>query len=63
MSIVKEVKKIIVEDKNEFLKDSNIQKLQAYYEEMRRLGIAKKQEYTLPQLDTTGVTCLHREAE
>lgn len=28
--------------------------LQKFYEDMRRLGIAIKQDYTLPQLDTIG---------
>jgi len=37
-----------------FSKDKKFQELQEFYEDMKKKGIAKKQEYSLPQLDTIG---------
>lgn len=37
-----------------FSKDPKFQELQKFYLEMQAKGIAKKQEYSLPQLDTIG---------
>ncbi len=37
-----------------FGKDKGFQELQKFYEEMRKNGIAKKQEYNIPPLDTIG---------
>ena len=62
MTVAKEVEKIVKEDKMGFLKDEYLKKLQAYYEEMRNLGLVKKQEYTLPQLDTVGISCQNKPA-
>jgi len=60
MTIAKEVGKTVKEDRRGFLKDAKTQRMQDYYLEMKKLGFAKKQEYTLPQLDTVGICCYNR---
>lgn len=54
MQITKRMQKAIEETKREFAKSPEFTKLSEFYQEMQSAGIAKKQEYTLPPLDTIG---------
>ena len=54
MEISKKVEKVINEDKCGFLKDPAFIELRNFYAEMQKLGIATKQEYSLPNLDLVG---------
>jgi hypothetical protein len=46
----------------QFEKNSEFNKLEKFYSEMRASGIAKKPEYSLPQLDTVGHTICRENA-
>lgn len=48
------VKKVLDKYQGEFSKDPKFRELQKFYLEMQAEGIAEKQEYSLPQLDTVG---------
>ncbi len=52
--IVKRMQKEINKYQSNFSKDPKFQELQKFYLEMQAKGIAKRQEYSLPQLDTVG---------
>lgn len=54
--IVERVQKELEKWQSNFSQDQKFQELQRFYLEMKAKGIAKKQEYTLPQLDTIGHT-------
>jgi hypothetical protein len=54
METVLELQKIIVEKEPGFSANPDFVKLREFYEEMKRRGLATKQEYSLPPLDTTG---------
>ena len=54
MEITAELERIIQEKGRDFGKDPNFVKLSDFYEEMKRLGLATKQPYSLPPLDTVG---------
>ncbi len=54
MSITEEVNRIIGEQEKKMAEGTGSIELAEFYAEMRRLGIAKKQEYSLPPLDTIG---------
>jgi hypothetical protein len=53
MEIEKEIKRVLGEDANRQA-DPAFQNLREFYEKMKKDGIAIKQEYTLPPLDTVG---------
>lgn len=54
MSLVENVKKV-VEEKEETMKGcGEYSELSAFYTRMKELGFVRKQEYTIPPLDTTG---------
>lgn len=52
--IVKRVQKELNKYRKDFSKDPKFLELQKFYSDMQAKGIAKKQEYNLPQLDTVG---------
>ncbi len=54
MTIVEEVKKEIEEKKETLKNNKEYVRLRDFYIEMQELGVAKKNEYTLPPLDTIG---------
>lgn len=54
METVLELQKTIAEKEQGFSSDPEFQRLRDFYEEMKRQGLVKKQEYSLPPLDTTG---------
>ncbi len=54
MDIVKEVERVINNPPSELLNSSDLRSLKEFYDRMKEAGIAKKPEYTLPQLDTIG---------
>ena len=54
MQISKRVQKAMKETKRDFAKDPGFVKLSEFYQKMQNAGIAKKQEYSLPPLDTIG---------
>lgn len=58
----KKIQEAVWQDKKGFLKNPEVRKLQEYYEKMKKLGLAKKQEYTLPRLDTVGVSCYSKQS-
>lgn len=44
--------------------DASFERLQQYYEEKKAEGLIRKQEYTLPPMDTVGRTsCMNRRRE
>jgi len=53
-SIIQKIKKEIDKYNKNFLSDPKFKELREFYLDMQSKGIAKKQEYTLPQLDTIG---------
>lgn len=54
METVLEIKKLLAEKGHVFGSDPDFVRLREFYEEMKRLGLAKRQEYSLPPLDTAG---------
>lgn len=54
METTKDLKKILAEKELEFASDPEFVRLREFYEEMKRQGLALKQEYSLPPLDTAG---------
>lgn len=54
METVIELQKTLAEKEKDFSSDPDYQRLRDFYEEMKRQGLVKKQEYSLPPLDTTG---------
>ncbi len=54
MHITKRVQKAMKETKRDFDKEPGFAKLSEFYKRMKNAGVAKKQEYSLPQLDTIG---------
>jgi len=53
-NITQQIKKEIDRHSGTFLNDPKFKELQQFYLDMQAKGIAKKQEYSLPQLDTIG---------
>ncbi len=53
MSITKKVKAVLEAEKEKMQK-SKTSKLTEYYEQVKKLGIVKKQEYNIPPIDTVG---------
>lgn len=54
MQIAKRVQKAMKETKRDFAKDPGFVKLSEFYQKMQNAGAVRKQEYTLPPLDTIG---------
>ena len=54
METTHELEKVLLEKEREFASDPDFVRLREFYEEMKRQGVAKKQEYSLPPLDTAG---------
>lgn len=55
MSIVDKVQKLSEQQTANFRKDANFLRLEEFYKMAVDSGIAKKPEYTLPQMDTIGM--------
>ena len=53
MSITKKVKTVLEAEKVK-MQESKTSKLTEYYEQVKKLGIVKKQEYNIPPIDTVG---------
>lgn len=53
MALEDRVRDILAEEA-EREKNSNFKKLRDFYDEMKREGVATKQEYNLPPIDTVG---------
>jgi hypothetical protein len=54
VKICDEVQKTIKDLSSSFESDENYKKFLEYYEDLKRLGIAKKQHWDLPQRNTLG---------
>ena len=54
MEFATELQSLLAAKDREFSSDPGFVKLRDFYAEMKRLGIAQKQEYSLPPLDTVG---------
>ena len=54
MTLVDEVQKEIEEKKESLRDNKEYVRLRDFYTEMQELGVAKKNEYNLPPLDTIG---------
>lgn len=54
MSIVERVRDVLAEKIADLNKDEGFRKLRDFNEEMWRKGVAQKQPYSLPPLDTVG---------
>lgn len=54
MSIVENVEKVLKENGDRLAQNDEFRELRRFYEEMQREGLATRQEYTLPPLDTGG---------
>lgn len=52
MSIVKKIQKTVNSEKGKQTPEVN--HLNEYYEQIKKLGLVKKQQYNLPPLDTVG---------
>lgn len=53
MSISNQIKKVVKSEK-EKIPVNKTEKLNEYYELVKKLGIVKKQEYNIPPIDTIG---------
>ena len=54
MKTTTELKKVLAEKEQAFAPSPEFVQLREFYEEMKRQGVVKKQEYSFPHLDTTG---------
>ncbi len=54
MKIADKIQQATKQIRNKLKHDENFQNLENFYKAMQEQGIAKKPEYTLPQLDTIG---------
>ncbi len=54
MKTTTELKKVLADKAQTFAPSPEFIKLREFYEEMKRQGVVKKQEYSFPPLDTTG---------
>ena len=54
MELIEKVKKVLCEEEVERTDNPNFQKLSAFYETMKKEGIAINQGYKLPPIDTIG---------
>lgn len=54
METINELENVLLEKGREFASDPDFVRLRDFFEEMKRQGLAKKQEYSLPPLDTAG---------
>ena len=54
MKTTTELKKVLAEKEQNFAPSPEFVQLREFYEEMKRQGVVKKQEYSFPHLDTTG---------
>lgn len=54
MSIVEEVETVVAQGDAEREASADLRRLMAFYEEMQRQGLVRKQEYNLPLIDTIG---------
>lgn len=54
MTIAEEIQKEIEAKKEALEKNKEYVRLRDFYDEMERLGVAKKSEYDLPPIDTIG---------
>ena len=54
MSVATRVEKAVKEKARNFANNPEFKKLEDFYRDMIEKGIAKKQEYSLPPLDTLG---------
>ncbi len=60
MSLVEELKHEVARNAKELSSSEEFVRLSAFYEEMKRLGISKKQEYEFPLIDTVGRSIYNR---
>ena len=58
MTIEERMRRVLAE--HEGPNNPDFQRLRDFYEEKKREGVIKKQEYTLPQIDTVGRTLYSR---
>ncbi len=56
MTITLALQKTLAEKAQDFAADPDFIRLQEFYKEMKRRGLVRKQEYSLPPLDTVGQT-------
>ena len=63
MQTVLELQKVIAEKESDFSANPDFIKLREFYEDMKRRGLATKQEYSLPPLDTTGQGLYHAQQD
>lgn len=63
MQTVLELQKVIAEKEQTFSADPNFVNLKEFYEEMKSSGVATRQEYSLPPLDTVGQQLYHAQQE
>lgn len=54
MTKVEEVQKVLEDGRSAMERDQSFVELQDFYHEMLELGIASRQKYDLPPLDTVG---------
>ena len=54
MNTVSELKETLLETEKRFGANPDFLRLRDFYEEMKRRGLVRKQDYSLPPLDTTG---------
>ncbi len=52
--MLKELKEVVKDKEDIFIKDSTFQELQEFYERMKKQGLVIKKDYTIPPIDTIG---------
>jgi hypothetical protein len=54
MSLAENVKRIVEQNEEAMKGSREYRELSVFYAKMKELGLVRKQEYTIPPLDTTG---------
>jgi hypothetical protein len=54
MTIEEKMKEVLAQSGQKGLDSPDFQRLREFYEEKKKEGVVKKQEYTIPPIDTVG---------
>ncbi len=54
METISKLHKVLKEEKTKFENNKNLNSHIEFYEELKKLGFIKKQEYSIPPVDTIG---------
>jgi len=61
MQLSEKLKDVLNKEEQKFATSPEFAELKEFYVDMQRKGLVRKQEYSLPRLDTIGWSIRHRE--